>query len=95
MKKWHNKFGARTTKPKAFSYKRDLDEEDLKLWKEDEIKVSSTISHSHPHEHDHHHHTHGHDELDSHHHEHKHIIKIYGDERGYTIIGGEDEGLVE
>lgn len=68
---------------------KDLDENDLKLWKEDEIKASSTISHSH--EHDHHHHTHGHDELDSHHHEHKHIIKIYGDERGYTIIGGDDD----
>ena len=95
MKKWHTKFGARTTKPKAFSYKNDLNEKDLELWKEDEIKARpNTISHSHPHDHDHHH-THGHNELDSHHHEHEHIIKIYGDERGYTIVGGEDEELVE
>ena len=75
---------------------RDLDENDLKLWKEEEAKAfPNTIAHSHPHKHDHHHHTHGHDELDSHHHEHEHIIKIYGDERGYTIIGGKDERVVE
>ena len=63
--------------------------------KHEEKVFGSTISHSHPHNHEHHHHTHGHDELDSHHHEHEHTIKIWGDERGYTIIGGEDEGLVE
>tara|TARA_Y100001951_G_scaffold94492_1_gene91031 strand:+ start:708 stop:929 length:222 start_codon:yes stop_codon:yes gene_type:complete len=68
----------------------DLTEEDLKLWKEDEVKVPNTITHSHPHDHDDHH-THGHDKLDSHHHEHDHIIKIWGDERGYTIVGSEDE----
>lgn len=73
---------------------KDLDENDLKLWKEDEKKMfGSTITHSHPHKHDHHHHTHGHDELNSHHHEHKHIIKIWGDERGYTIIGGENDDV--
>ena len=95
MKKWHNKFGARIKKAKAIPYRNELNEEDLKMWKEDEAKTfPPTISHSHPHDHDHHH-THGHDKLDSHHHEHEHIIKIYGDERGYTIIGGEDEGLVE
>jgi len=72
---------------------KDLDENDLKLWKEDEKKIfpSSTIAHSHPHNHDDDHHTHGHDELDSHHHEHEHTIKIWGDERGYTIIGGEND----
>ena len=75
---------------------RDLDENDLKLWKEEEAKAfPNRIAHSHPHNHDHPH-THGHDELDSHHHEHEHIIKIYGDERGYTIVGGgKDEGMVE
>ena len=73
---------------------KDLDEHDLKLWKEDEKEMfGSTITHSHPHKHDHHHHTHGHDELNSHHHEHKHIIKIWGDERGYTIIGGENDDV--
>ena len=89
MKKWHTKFGARTKKPKAFSYKNDLNEKDLELWKEDEKKAfPDKITHSHAHDHDHHH-THGHSELDNHDHEHDHIIKIYGDERGYTIIGGE------
>ena len=75
---------------------RDLDEKDLELWKKDEIKASGTIAHSHPHKHDYYH-THGHNELDNHHHhEHEHIIKIYGDERGYTIVGGgKDEGMVE
>ena len=98
MKKWHNKFGARIKKAKAIPYRNELDEEDLKMWKEDEKKAfppASTIAHSHSHNHEHHHHTHGHDELDSHHHKHEHIIKIWGDERGYTIIGGEDEGMVE
>ena len=76
---------------------KDLDEKDLELWKKDEVKPFSKIAHSHPHKHDHHEHdhTHGHDELNTHHHKHEHIIKIWGDERGYTIVGGEDEGMVE
>ena len=71
---------------------KDLDKTDLKRWKEDEKKAfpSSTIAHSHPHKHDYYH-THGHDKLDNHHHhEHEHTIKIWGDERGYTIIGDKD-----
>ena len=72
---------------------KDLDENDLKLWKEDEKKASpNKITHSHPHAHDHHH-THGHDKIDEHKHKHEHIIKMWGDERGYTIIGDEDDDV--
>ena len=72
---------------------KDLDENDLKLWKEDEKKIfPDKIKHSHAHDHDHHH-THGHDKIDKHKHKHDHIIKMWGDERGYTIIGDEDDDV--
>ena len=72
---------------------KDLDENDLKLWKEDEKKAfPNKITHSHPHDHDHHH-THGHDKIDEHKHKHEHIIKMWGDERGYTIVGDEDDDV--
>ncbi len=78
---------------------KDLDENDLKLWKEDEKKLFSKHYHSklsHTHDHDDQHHVHKHDKLNHpHDHEHEHIIKMWGDERGYTIIGEEDEGMVE